>query len=46
MSALLQNAPTFHGHVAQYALSKLDVVQSAPYLTHSQLLEGFKCESK
>ncbi len=31
MSALLQNAPTLHGHVAQYTLSRLDVVQSAPY---------------
>jgi hypothetical protein len=31
MSILFQNAPTFHGHVAQYALFRLDVVQSTPY---------------
>jgi len=31
MSTLLQNAPTPHGHAAQYALSRLDVVQFAPY---------------
>jgi hypothetical protein len=31
MSILLQNAPTPHGHAAQYALSGLDVVQSTPY---------------
>jgi len=31
MSALLQNAPTPHGHAAQYAFSSLDVVQSVPY---------------
>jgi hypothetical protein len=31
MSALLQNAPTPHGHATQYALFGLDVVQSTPY---------------
>jgi hypothetical protein len=31
MSVLLQNAPTPHGHAAQYAFSGLDVVQSTPY---------------
>jgi len=31
MSTLLQNAPTPHGHAAQYTFSGLDVVQFAPY---------------
>jgi hypothetical protein len=31
MSVLFQNAPTPHGHVVQYALFGLDVVQSTPY---------------
>jgi hypothetical protein len=31
MSILLQNALALHGHVAQYIVSKLDVVQFAPY---------------
>ncbi len=39
MSALLQNAPIPHGHVAQYTLSGLDVVQSAPY--HPPTLEVY-----
>jgi hypothetical protein len=36
---LLQNAPTIHGHVAQYAFSGSDVVQSAPY--HLPTLEVY-----
>ncbi len=39
MSVLLQNALTPHGRAAQYALSGLDVVQSAPY--HPRTLEVY-----
>jgi hypothetical protein len=39
MSALLQNALTPHGHAAQYAFSRLDVVQFAPY--HPPTLEVY-----
>jgi hypothetical protein len=39
MFALLQNAPTPHGHATQYALFGLDVVQSTPY--HPPTLEVY-----
>jgi hypothetical protein len=39
MSALLQNALTPHGHVAQYALSGLDVYNPYPtILPHSEYM--------
>jgi hypothetical protein len=39
MSTLFQNAPSPHGHAAQYALSGLDVIQSTPY--HPPTLEVY-----